>query len=129
MTAGASDQELLGLTQATVEAVLYCAYSDEANGGRESADESADHDYAYDRREAAFAALVEFGTRRERERLINEVRGLLRTANAEVEAAKAVLASQAAGSEEWHDLARKRGTAGALASVIETIEKGDHDGS
>lgn len=116
-------------TQTVVEAVLYCAYSDEANGGRENAGESADHDYAYDRREAAFEALVQLGARRERERLISVVRGLLHTANTAVEAAKVVSTSPAAGSEELRDLVRKRGTAGALASVIETIERGDHDGS
>lgn len=116
------DNQLTRAVDEVTAAVLYLAYSNVANGGRETAGQSHDHDYAYDRVDEAIEALMKLAATRERTRLRAAVTSRLMTALGETDAAKRVLASPAAGNQEWQNLHERRGVQRGLAKAVELID-------
>lgn len=104
-------------------AVLYRTYADAAYSGRETAGGSASLDEAYDRVEKAFEELENEIVRRTQELLLAEIRKALTGAVADVEHARQVVQSPAAGNDQWRTLHENRGVARGLARAIEQIEK------
>lgn len=114
MATDVEDRTMLGLQQQVEIAVLYRSYADAAS------DDGGD---AFDRLEAAYEAYEEEIVRRTRERLLTAVRQALEVANADVDHARKVAASPAAGSDQLQELYEKRGVARGLARAVEELMK------
>jgi hypothetical protein len=117
------DRTMAWLQEQVTTAVLYLTYATAAYGGRETADGSMSLDQALDEAEAAFEGLEREVTLRARRVAVGQVRAALSGAITDVDVARRVAASPAAGNDEWNDLTEKRGVARGLSRAVEELTK------
>lgn len=116
------DAEQVELETKLIAAVLYVPYAEEAYGGRETAGESMELDAAQDRRAVALDALVEFGARQERVRLMREVQKQLGPALADMERKKVLFAAPYSSHDTEIDYHESRGVPRGLGRALEVME-------